>query len=185
MNRKELRSGAAGPGVDACAMARTLLLAAAIVYVAMISASFLLAPPGAPAPLDIHVTGYGPEEFAAYFKTLDRPAVLHATGPFRWLDYLFPPLLALGLLALFRCLARAGWPARLGQIVAVIYLVADLGENVLLDRMIRGWPSLPDTGLIVLAGSFTRLKFAALAVAVILLVVIMRRRRGAAGGKGA
>ena len=143
------------------------------------------APPGAPAPLDIHVTGYGPEEFAAYFKTLDRPAVLHATGPFRWLDYLFPPLLALGLLALFRCLARAGWPARLGQIVAVIYLVADLGENVLLDRMIRGWPSLPDTGLIVLAGSFTRLKFAALAVAVILLVVIMRRRRGAAGGKGA
>ncbi len=178
MKPRELGIGAAGPGgVGACATARTLLLAAAVVYVAMICALFLFAPEGAPPALDLALTGYGPDDVAAYFARLDRPAVLHAVGPFRWLDYLFPPLLALGLAALFRCLGGRGGAALAGAVLAVIYGLADLSENVLIDSMIRGWPNLPDNATVIRAALATRIKFAALGFALLALGLVWWKRR--------
>ena len=90
-------------------------------------------------------------------------------GPMQWLDALFPPMLAVSLIILFRATRepRGGVRVASYSILPLIYLAADLVENSLLSDLELS----VDGGEVVIASLLTQLKLVALGLSLIPICV--------------
>lgn len=113
---------------------------------------------GGGTPFDMRPLGYTLPEAQAYLGQLTAAGRALYLGPIRLNDTLFPILLTLTL-----CLPLKG-RASLWFLPALIYGLADLGENIAVARILTSETLLPQD--VILASSLTQAKFAAVAVAI-------------------
>lgn len=134
------------------------------------------APWGVTAAPDMRWAGYHAEEIVAFFEAIGPEGKDIFFGRYRWLDTLFPPLLAISLIILFRAVRvrRSGYGIALFALLPMGYLVADLVENDFLKDMV-------DPSMIAqeahYAADATMVKFAVLALALLALMAAALRAR--------
>ena len=131
---------------------------------------------GDAASLDTRVAGYSVQDARDFLDVIGAEGRAAFFGYFRWVDTVFPPMLTLSLIALFRHFAGAD-AARGTKFYALLpfaYLAADLTENSFLKQLQFNNDFEQAVGY---AASATILKYIALALAVAVLVIFARRRR--------
>ncbi len=89
------------------------------------------------AALDARPAGYSAEDARAFLAAIDQSGQEAFFGYYRWIDTVFPPLLAVSLVFLFRQIRprRSGIIIGLFSLLPLAYLVADLVENSFLKRL--------------------------------------------------
>lgn len=127
------------------------------------------------AALDTRFYGYTQGDAQAFLEAIGPEGQAAFFGYYRGLDTIFPPLLAISLILLYRhfCAARGKWA--LFAVLPALYLVADLTENTFLKDL-----SAPEdfARTVRFASSATVVKFTALLAA--LGLIGFRARRGRA-----
>lgn len=95
------------------------------------------APFGETAALDTRIAGYNVDDARAFLSAIGPKGHIAFFGYFRWVDTIFPPLLALSLVVLFRQIRvrRSGVIIGLFALLPLAYLFADLVENTFLKRL--------------------------------------------------
>ena len=118
--------------------------------------------------LDVRLIGYDVGAVTNYLELLSNEARAFYLGPFRTLDTIVPPLLALTFIALIWSLGQKFW--RVTVIFPLIYVFADLRENALVGQILRAGPKNLDGDMISSASDMTQLKwlFTVLSLAVVL-----------------
>jgi hypothetical protein len=118
--------------------------------------------------LDVRLIGYDVGAVTNYLELLSNEARAFYLGPFRTLDTIVPPLLALTFIALIWSLGQKFW--RVTVIFPLIYVFADLRENALVGQILRAGPENLDGDMISSASDMTQLKwlFTVLSLAVVL-----------------
>lgn len=128
------------------------------------------APFGVSAAPDFRITGYSVADARAFLDAIGDSGRGVFFGYFRWLDTVFPPLLALSLVILFRQIRplRRGLVVGLFALLPLAYLVADLAENAALKTL------QTEEGFaraVSLASDATILKYSILGVTALLLLL--------------
>ncbi|MGB7318130.1 MAG: hypothetical protein WBC85_09215 [Planktotalea sp.] len=135
------------------------------------------APFGDSAALDLRMTGYTAGQARGFLEAIGEDGQRIFFGVFRWLDTLFPPLLAVSLVILFRHIRprRNGVIIGLYALLPLAYLVADLTENTFLKklRIEEGFDIA-----VRFANEATILKYSVLGVALLTLVIFWVLERG-------
>jgi len=115
--------------------------------------------------LDGRLNGYDVEAVTRYLALLSAENRQVYIGPFRALDTIVPPLLAATFTAVIWTLGSTLW--RITVVFPVIYVIADLRENVLVGQILQ--VTTIDAETVSRASDMTQLKwlFTALSLAVV------------------
>ena len=116
--------------------------------------------------LDGRLNGYDVEAVTRYLALLSAENRQVYIGPFRALDTIVPPLLAATFTAVIWTLGSTLW--RITVVFPVIYVIADLRENVLVGQILQ--VTTIDAETVSRASDMTQLKwlFTVLSLAVVL-----------------
>ncbi len=159
---------------------------AAAIYFVMLSWTLpaISAAAGGLAPFDMRPGGYSPEAAQAFLSALSADGHALYTGPQRWLDLFYPPLLAITLSGLI----WRFFESRRVRIVLVAIafggMVTDWGENIAVARLLAGNTG---NGAILLASTLTITKSAlqtiviCAAVFAVIRAVVQRADKGRQG----
>lgn len=160
-------------------LARITGAIAALLFAALAVLSNLWLQPAGQLVFDSRVAGYSLAEARAFLEVLNADQVALYLGLFRWIDTVFPVLLAVTLVALIANRKGRDLLRGVAAIAAFLYLFFDLRENALVARMLKTSENLSEE-LVASASMATMVKWGALAVSFgVLLWVIWRERRGA------
>lgn len=118
--------------------------------------------------LDGRLNGYDGAAVFKYLELLPREGRAFYAGPFRILDSIVPPLLALTFIALIWTLGQRFW--RVTIIFPLVYVFADLRENALVGQILQAGTKNLDAGVVASASNMTQLKwlFTVLSLGVVL-----------------
>jgi hypothetical protein len=114
-------------------------------------------------PFDLRVMGYRLNDALAYAAQLTPEGLAFYLGPLRMADTLLPLLLVPVLLLPLR------GRGQLWFLPALIYGLADLGENIAVARLLRAGTEMQASDVMI-ASTLTQGKFLSLAVAALLAV---------------
>ena len=162
--------------------ASRILISIAVVAVALfgvlvVMSLFWLRPEGL-GNFDGRLLGYDVDAARAYLSALSDQGRALYLGPFRWVDTVFPILVACAIGGTIWRTAL-GFPvaqriAMLGVVVA--YLVVDLSENAFVAQMLRSVGPV-SAELADRASDMTQMKWALFAASLVLLDVLRRRNK--------
>jgi len=107
--------------------------------------------------LDGRLIGYDVEAVTKYLGLLSKENLAFYIGPFRVLDSIVPPLLALTFSALIWTLGTPVWRATI--ILPLVYVLADLRENAIVGKILQSAGRDIDADLVASASDMTQLKW--------------------------
>lgn len=152
-------------------MERIIVVLAVALYVALtvVQMIYFGAPFGASAAPDLRMTGYSAQQVRDFLDAIGPEGRAAFFGVFRNLDTLFPPVLAMTLVIVFKALKPEFGKRAIGlfSLLALSYLAADLIENKFLGDLEHG-PDFVDTALA--ANMMTQVKYGILGVIVLCLL---------------
>ncbi len=142
---------------------------------------------GAPA-FDMRPTGYSAEEARTFLAALSNEARALYQGPQRWLDAVYPAMLALTLIWSSHWAADGGrvWLFRAVVLFALLNMLADYGENISVAALLATPVDALSDGMIARAAGFTRAKalFGTVAMTLWLILLALRARRNLTRARG-
>lgn len=125
--------------------------------------------------LDGRMFGYDAAAVRLYLGQLSEPELWFYAGPFRLLDTVAPPLLALTFVGLIWTLGRSLW--RMAVILPLVYLIADLRENALVGQILNIGIEGLDANLVMKASNMTQLKWAFLVLSLGVVLWLWKKGR--------
>ncbi|MGH1575683.1 hypothetical protein [Planktotalea sp.] len=119
--------------------------------------------------LDTRALGYSAADARDFLDAIGVSGRAAFFGYYRWLDTLFPPMLAVSLILLFRQISGARSMLALGvfSLLPLGYLIADITENSFLKRLDS---NLGFEAAVMAAQDATKLKYLVLGIAFLVLI---------------
>lgn len=163
-------------------LAERIILGLAIgLYAALmvVQIRYFGAPYGESAAPDLRLTGYTPQHLQVFLADIGPDGRSIFFGSFRALDTVFPPILAMAFVIVFKSLQQQFGKIGLGvfALLALGYLTADLFENSFLNAL----ETTQDFNRVALTGSMmTQVKYALLGAITLCFVgvaLIKRKKR--------
>lgn len=133
---------------------------------------------GGNLPLDLRLLGYTPDDARAFLHHLDPMGRMIYQNQVRWVDTVFPVLLAfvLGRLTFVTSSQFHLWSRVVLLVPVAGYVVMDLCENALIQELLRAEAADFSQETAHLASQFTTTKFVLLSVSIALVLWLVARK---------
>lgn len=133
---------------------------------------------GGNLPLDLRLLGYTPDDARAFLQHLDPMGRMIYQNQVRWVDTVFPVLLAfvLGRMTFLTSFQFHLWSRVVLLVPVAGYVVMDLCENALIQELLRSEMADFSQETANLASQFTTTKFVLLSVSVALVLWLVGRK---------
>jgi len=133
---------------------------------------------GGNLPLDLRLLGYTPDDARAFLHHLDPMGRIIYQNQVRWVDTVFPVLLAfvLGRLTFLTSSQFHLWSRVVLLVPVAGYVVMDLCENALIQELLRSGMVDFSQETARLASQFTTTKFVLLSVSIALVLWLVARK---------
>ncbi len=133
---------------------------------------------GGNLPLDLRLLGYTPDDARAFLQHLDPMGRMIYQNQVRWVDTVFPVLLAfvLGRMTFLTSFQFHLWSRVVLLVPIAGYVVMDLCENALIQELLRAGMADFSQETALLASQFTTTKFVLLSVSIALVLWLVGRK---------